>query len=645
MKKTIGVFAHVDAGKTTFSDQLLYISGKSRNFGDVNKKTSNFDTNEIERARGITIFSSQAKFDFNNNTYYFIDTPGHIDFSPEAERAIMALDYAILLINGPAGVQSHSSTLFRLLSKYEIPTFIFINKIDMVGYDREKVLEDISDKLTNEYIFVDKSEKINDLAEKIAEYDDEFLEKFLEGNFIEQDIIKVFTEVIKNRKAVPIFEGVALDKNSVEKFFINFDKYTKTDYKAEEEFKAIVYKIKNEDTRLTFLKCLSGKLKIKDEIFFSVGEKINDIRIYNGEKYESVKEVCAGDVFAVTGLKTPICSNIINLKNDEITKNEFSLKSALETSVVINDGKDVNDVLKCFKILEDEDPSLYVSFNLENKEILIYVMGKIQLEVLKTEVKNRFNVDVDFKPPKVQYRESIGSNVIGYGHYEPMRHYAEVKFLLEPNKRGEGITYESRCDKERLDTHWHKLIGKHIFEKTHKGILTGSPITDINIVLLDGKDHLKHTEPGDFREATYRAIRQGLEKAENIILEPYYKIEVYVKSDYIGRVMSDIQRGGGEFEPPIQKDNLVYIKGYVPVEQFMEYTTEFLSYTKGDGSISLVFDSYRECDKEKSERIIAERKYNKGADKENPSSSIFAAKGTSFVAEWYECEKYMKTAD
>ena len=640
MKKTIGILAHVDAGKTTLSDQLLYITGRVRNFGQVDNKTSNLDTNEIEKARGITIFADQAQFKYNDNIYYFIDTPGHIDFSPEAERTLMALDYAVLLISGPSGVQSHTTTLFRLLESYNIPTFIFINKIDLEGFDFDTVLEDIKTRLTPNIVFVNN---IEDCGEGVAENSEEFLEKYLDGSYNVKDIEHSLSRLIKRRSIYPVCKGSALDPESVRKFLDIFDRLTYTDFDTKANFKGIVYKIRNKDTRLTFIKCLSGSIKVKEEIKFEKSEKINEIRFYNGAKYENEQDAKAGDIFAVTGLKTPICGNIITLENTYMENKKYLLQSALEAGVIVKDGTDIHTVMKNFQVIESEEPSLSVHFNTETNEILIYVMGKIQLEVLEQQIKDRFNIEIGFKKPKVQYRETINKPVVGYGHFEPMRHYAEVRLRLQPGKRGSGITYESVCDKERLAVHWHRLIEKHIYEKTHIGILTGSPITDIHIVLTDGKDHLKHTEPGDFREATYRAIRQGLEKAENVLLEPYYSFELYTNSEYIGKLMADIQRKRGSFNPPEQRGSIVYLKGRGPVSEFMDYGTEFLAFTKGTGSLNMLFEGYEPCDDSIKDKVIEERAYNKGADKANPSSSVFAAKGTSFVAEWYECEQYMKT--
>lgn len=640
MKKTIGILAHVDAGKTTLSDKLLYITGSVRTMGQVNNKTSNLDTNEIEKERGITIFADQSQFEYNGNTYYFIDTPGHIDFSPEAERSLMALDYGILIVSGPDSVQSHTTTLFNLLKNYNIPVFIFINKADRTDFNLANVIADIKSRLTDNVVYIDN---IMDSAETVAENDEAFLDKYLLGDYTQADVEKSLSDLIKNRELYPILKGSALDDNSVKAFIDIFDKLTYTDYNENSDFKAVAYKIRNADTRLTFLKCLSGSINVKDELKFQQGEKINEIRFYKGLKYENAMKAVAGDIFAVTGLKTPVCGNIVAVNNADIKPNDYYLKSALEAGVSILDNTDVHTVMKAFKVVESEEPSLAVHFNSENSEILIYVMGKIQLEVLQRQIKDRFNISVEFKPPRVQYRETIAKAVIGYGHFEPMRHYAEVRLRLEPGERGSGITYESLCDKERLAVHWHKLIEKHIYEKTHIGILTGSPITDIHIVLTDGKDHLKHTEPGDFREATYRAIRQGLEKAENVLLEPYYTIEIYTDADYIGRVMSDIQRKRGTFAPPLQKGNIVYLKARGPVSEFMDYASEFLAFTGGTGSLNMFFDGYEPCDEDIKNNVIAERGYNKGADKANPSSSVFAAKGTSFVAEWYECEEFMRT--
>lgn len=641
MKKTIGILAHVDAGKTTFSEQLLYITGSVRTLGSVNTKTSNLDTNPLERERGITIFADQFQFEHNGNTYYFIDTPGHIDFSPETERSLMALDYAILLISGIAGVQSHTTTLFRLLKSYNIPTFIFINKTDMVGVDIESVVADISARLTKDIVEI---ENIEDCGEFVADYNEEFLEKFLEDNYTKEDITKYLSRLIKECRVCPVCKGSALNANDVSKFLDTLDSLSYTSFDSNADFKAVVYKIRQGDTQLTFLKCLSGSIGVKEEIKFGeTGEKINEIRFYKGTKYENASKGEAGDIFAVTGLKTPVCGNVIMSQNESLDTQKYFMTSALEAGIIINDGTDNNRLLNSLKTLEKEEPSLSVHFNSETEEILIYVMGKIQLEVLEREIKDRFGIDISFKPPKVQYRETISAPVIGYGHFEPMRHYAEVRLRLEPGERNSGITYESQCDKERLPEHWHRLIKKHIYEKTQIGILTGSPIDDIHIVLTDGKDHLKHTEPGDFREATYRAIRQGLEKADNVLLEPYYAFEIYTDGDCLGKIMADIQKRRGTFEPPQQQGNLVFLKGRGPVNEFMDYNTDFLAFTKGKGSLSMTLDGYEVCDDNIKEQVIAERGYNKGADKANPSSSVFAAKGTSFVAEWYECEQYMRT--
>lgn len=653
MKKTIGIFAHVDAGKTTFTEQLLFNTGSIRNLGRVDHKTSSMDNNEIEQNRGITIFVDQGIFQFNNDTYYIIDTPGHMDFSAETERSMSSLDYAILIISGSSGVQAHTTTLFKLLDSYNIPTFIFINKTDIDSFNLQVIMDDIKNKLTGDILYLTSANDITNqcTAEFAAERDEAFLEFYLQDDYSPRDLLEIVIKIIKKRLCFPLMIGSALKGIGINDFLEMFSKLTKTEYQEKEDnhFVGKVYKIRHDEKgiRLTFIKALSGKLRIKDEFTFIKGEvtsseKVNEIRVYNGKKFENKNEILAGDVFAVVGLKSPICGTVI-VSGDTIVDeiSNFYLTAALKSKVNILDYTDVTILMEKLRILESEDPMLSVTFIKETEDILISVMGKIQLEVLEQVIKSRFGISVNFEKPQVEYKETISSSVMGYGHFEPLRHYAEVQLKLEPTARGSGITYESQCHVDNLILNYQNTIENHVFEKVHKGILTGSPITDIRIILKDGRAHIKHTVGGDFREATYRAIRQGLEKSESILLEPFYSFEIYAEETYMGRIMSDIQKLRGTWEAPVINCGNVFIKGRGPVESFMDYSVDLISFTKGTGSISLMYDGYDVC--ENATDVILKVGYDKERDVENTSTSVFCAKGTSFTVPWYEAEKYMHT--
>ena len=646
MKKTIGILAHVDAGKTTFSEQLLYVNNGVRSKGSVNKGTSHLDTEQVERERGITVFSGQAFFKYGSNTYYFIDTPGHTDFSPEAERTLSALDYAVLLISGTEGVQSHTVTLFRLLESYNIPLFMFINKCDMENADYKSALNSIKERLTERIIFIDDDIYSAEITETLADFSDEFAECYLEGSLDNESILEFLREMIKSRALFPVLKGSALSEENIKAFTEIFDLLTETEYNENAPFEGVVYKVRHENgKRLAFIKALAGRVQVKDSFLFRENgeefeEKINEICFCNGEKYTAAAFAEAGDIFAVSGLTEAPCGSRICIEGiNETATADFITQTALEAGVEIKDGTDNNRVLEIFKILTAEEPSLGVHCNEEAGEIVINTMGKIQLEVLESIVRERFGVEIAFKKPEIRYRETIAAPVMGYGHFEPLRHYAEVQLRLEPTGLKGGLQFVSECDREHLADNFQRLIKKHIYERELPGILTGSPITDIRVVLTDGKSHLKHTTPGDFRQATHRAVRQALEKAENVLLEPFYKFEISVSSDFVGRVMSDIQKMRGAFDPPVQVGENLVITGSAPLETLMDYPSELTAFSGGRGIMSMTFDRYDLC--EVSQRVIEERAYNKGADKANPSSSVFTSHGSSFVAEWYECEQYM----
>ena len=644
MKKTIGILAHVDAGKTTFAEQILYHTNVIRNIGRVDHKNSFLDSHNIERQRGITVFSDQAKFEIGKSTYYLIDTPGHIDFSCEMERAISIMDYAIIIVSAVEGVQAHTETVWNLLRKYNVPTMFFINKIDRTGADINKVINEIKINLTKKLCYIDDINDIKeDIIESIAEENEKLLEKYFNGEYDEKLWKEELKKLIKESRVFPCFSGAALQDEGIVEFLQALEELTFTEYNKNNEFSGIVYKIRhdNNGTKITFIKALSGILKVRDALNViredeDLKEKISSIRVYNGSKFTTVDKVEAGDIFAIVG---PTMLNIGDGLGTLNTKTSLNMTPTLMSKVIFDKSYNIKEVLKYFKILEAEDPSLNVIWNEAHKEIQVHIMGKIQLEVLREVVSDRFNLEVDFGPCEIMYKETIKNKVFGYGHFEPLKHYSEVHLKIEPQLRGTGIIFENKCHADNLTTGHQNLIKTHIFERKHNGLLTGSEITDLKITLLTGRAHNKHTEGGDFREATFRAIRQGLDKAENILLEPFYKFKIDVELDYLGRVLSDIQKLNGSFETPETNINKVKIVGRGPVSTFMDYSLELVAFTKGKGNINLIFDGYDVC--HNTEEIINKREYNKNADIEYSSSSIFCSKGQGFVVPWNEVEKYM----
>ncbi|GAE02579.1 ribosome protection-type tetracycline resistance related proteins, group 2 [Clostridium botulinum B str. Osaka05] len=647
MHKTIGILAHVDAGKTTFAEQILYHTKSIKNRGRVDHKNSFLDNHKIEKERGITVFSEQGTFNYKDSTYYLIDTPGHMDFSSEMERAIQVMDYAVIIISGVEGIQGHTETVWNLLRKHNIPVLFFINKIDRVGANAENVIEDIKLNFTKKVCFIDKllnrDELSPELIEFIAEQDEYLLEKYLEDNYEKDLWLKSMKKLIKKSELFPCFIGSALQDIGIEDFLENLHVLTYTEYNEEEKFSGRVYKIRHDEqnNRLTYIKALSGSLKVKEEIALpnienDFCEKVNEIRIYNGDKYINVDKAEAGQIFAVTGLSAANIGDGIGTLKDKAT---YNMVPTLKSKVIFDESLNVKDVLKYFKILESEDPSLNIIWDEKFQEIQVYIMGVIQLEVLKNLMEERFGISIDFGPCEILYKETILDTVIGYGHFEPLKHYCEVHLKLEAGERNSGITFESACHADDLTTGNQNLVKTHIFEKDHHGILTGSPITDIKITLLTGRAHNKHTSGGDFREATFRALRQGLEKAKNVLLEPYYSFKMEVPLDYMGRVLSDIQKLKGDFNPPETIHNKAIIKGRGPVATFMNYSVEFISFTKGKGKFNFVFDGYDICHNEK--EVIKKIDYDKNADIEYTSTSIFCSKGQAFLVKYDEVEEYM----
>ena len=539
MKKiTIGITAHVDSGKTTLSEAMLYLTGETRKLGRVDHGNSYLDTDAIERDRGITIFAHQASFNIDDTCITLLDTPGHVDFSAETERTMQVIDYAVLVISGTDGIQSHSATLWKLLRQYNIPVFIFVNKMDLCGADKKKVLSELQKRFSNACI--DFSSNEEDITESLAMCCDELAEKYLNGESISDDEI---SNAIAERRIFPCFFGSALKMDGVEDFIKIIRRYAKESQRYN-EFGAKVFKISSDakGNRLTFLKVCGGSLKLRDELTYTNAkgekrtEKISTIRFYSGAKYRSAELAEAGDICAVTGLSETFAGQGLGCEKN--SRNAV-LSAVMTYKLNYPDNVNVNDVLKNMRQIEDEDPQLNVIWNSQNREIHLQLMGTVQLEVLSRIIENRFGYSVSFGNGEVSYKETIKNISEGIGHYEPLRHYAEVHLILEPLERGSGMQFELRCSEDLLDRNWQRLILTHLEEKVHKGVLTGSPITDIKIIVASGKAHLKHTEGGDFRQATYRAVRYGLRNAESILLEPYYDFELEVPSDCVGRALTE----------------------------------------------------------------------------------------------------------
>ena len=644
MKKTFGIFAHVDAGKTTFSEQILYYTKSIRKKGRVDYKEAFLDSQKVEKERGITVFSDVGTFSYDGDTYYLIDTPGHIDFSPEMERTLSILDYAILVVSAVEGIQGHTETLWNLLKNRKIPTFIFINKIDRVGADVNKVYQQLKRRFSEDICLLSNNSLMNlsdEEIEFIAGKDEELLNLYFEDNYNNQLWINKLKFLVKERQIFVASSGSALLDQGVREFLDIFNKLTMTNYELADIFTGKVFKIRYDEkgTRITYIKALSGLLKVKDELVYNhngeeIREKVNEIRAYNGVKYEIKDVASAGDVFAVTGI-----SNMKAGMGIGIEDSTEEMIPTLTAKVLYDSTVNIKEVLKYLKILESEEKTLNVQYDEILKEMHINVMGKIQLEVLKEIIQERFNLNVEFDKPEILYKETIGNEVNGYGHFEPLRHYAEVHLKLLPGERGEGIVFENRCHNDYLTPGQQNLIKTHIFEKKHRGILTGSEIDDIKVILITGRAHIKHTEGGDFREATKRALRQGLDSAENILLEPYYNFKIEVDNQLLGRVLSDVQKMNGTFNEQQSVGDRVIITGRGPVATFMDYSLEFQALSKGKGGLILMYGGYDVC--HNAEEVIERIGYNKDADPEYTSSSIFCAKGVGYSVKGDEVVNYM----
>lgn len=645
MKKlVIGILAHVDAGKTTLSEGLLYLSGKIRKLGRVDHRDAYLDTFELERERGITIFSKQAVLNMGDTQVTLLDTPGHVDFSAEMERTLQVLDYGILVINGADGVQGHTMTLWRLLARYGIPTFLFVNKMDQEGTDRAALLAELKKRLDDNCIDFDETQNQEEFMENLSMCDETLLEKYLEQGELDREDI---TDLICTRKVFPCYFGSALKLEGVEEFIKGVEKYTASPaYNV--DFGAKVYKIARDEqgNRLTYMKITGGSLKVKslltnrsprysaeEEIW---EEKADQIRIYSGAKYEMIKEAEAGTVCAVTGLTKTYPGQGLGWEEESELP---VLEPVLNYQIQLPLDCDVHQMLKKLKELEEEEPQLHIVWDEQLQEIHAMLMGEVQIDILKHLIWERFHVAVEFGAGSIVYKETIAEPVEGVGHFEPLRHYAEVHLMLEPGEPGSGLQFFTACSEDVLDKNWQRLILTHLEEKEHKGVLTGSPITDMQITLLTGRAHLKHTEGGDFRQATYRAIRQGLKKAKSILLEPYYEFRLELPGETIGRAMADIQKMQGNFLPPETEEEMAILRGTAPVSKMRDYQREVVSYTKGRGRLFCSLKGYAPCQEQ--EEVVAAIGYDSERDLENPTGSVFCAHGAGFVVPWNEVEDYM----
>lgn len=630
----VGLLAHVDAGKTTLSESILYQSGAIRNLGRVDHQDAFLDTDEMERERGITIFSKQAVLTWKDTEITLLDTPGHVDFSAEMERVLQVLDCAVLVISGADGVQGHTETLWKLLTRYGIPVFLFVNKMDQEGTDCGKLLAELKSRFSEGCIDFGRVETgAEEVIEEIAVCDEQTMEEYLEKGSVAVASIR---RLVADRKIFPCYFGSALHLQGVEELMNGICTY-QMQKENPAAFGAKVYKIARDGqgNRLTYLKVTGGTLKVKDVIGEN-GDKVNQIRVYSGEKYELLSEADAGKVCAVTGLAETYPGQGLGAEKDSELP---ILEPVLTYRIILPDDCNVHTMLRDLKLLEEEEPELHVVWIEKSQEIHVQLMGDVQIEILQRIIKERFGVLVEFGEGSIVYKETIAAPVEGVGHFEPLRHYAEVHLRLEPGERGSGIQFDSECSEDVLDRNWQRLVLTHLEEKEHKGVLTGSVITDMKITLTSGKAHLKHTEGGDFRQATYRAVRQGLKKAESVLLEPYYEFRIELPSENVGRAMTDIQNRFGKFEAPETLGEMTVLTGIAPVSTLSGYQKDVIAYTGGRGRISLTLKGYDLCHNQ--EEVVAARGYDSELDLANPTGSVFCAHGAGFVVDWDEVEEYM----
>ncbi len=631
-----GLVAHVDAGKTTLSEALLYVSGARRTLGRVDHKDAFLDTHILERSRGITIFSKQARLESDTRAITLVDTPGHVDFSAEAERTMPILDCAVLVISGTDGVQAHTATLWKLLERYHVPTFLFINKMDLPGTDKEKLIAQLQSQLSPGC--VDFTEDFDTIAESCAMCDEALLEIYLESGEVTPGNIR---GLVRERKVFPCCFGSALKLQGIDELLSTLDTYAPVlEYPT--DFAARVYKISRDPqgNRLTWIKITGGKLKVREQLSYvnqkgeTISEKAVQLRLYSAEKFTAPEEVTAGQLVAITGLSQTYVGQALGA---EPQGKAAALEPVMTYRVNLPKGADPAVVLPKLRLLEEEDPQLHIIAS--GSQIHVQIMGKVQLEVFRSLVQQRFGLDVNLDDQRIFYKETIAAPVEGVGHFEPLRHYAEVHLLLEPLERGSGLVFDSVCSTDVLDIAYQKLIIAHLGEKMHRGVLTGAPITDMKITLLVGKAHLKHTEGGDMRQATYRAVRQGLMQAKSILLEPWYDFTLTMPTEQIGRAITDIRAMGGEFDAPESSGDLSILKGMVPASELKDYADTVAAYTQGRGRLQLALHGYEPCHNQ--DAVVSELGYDPEADMENTPDSVFCAHGAGFTVKWHQVKDYM----
>lgn len=631
----VGVVAHVDSGKTTLSENILYKSGSIRTMGRVDHGNTFLDTYGLERERGITIFSKQARFQLGEKSYTLLDTPGHVDFSAEMERTLQVLDYAILVVSGADGIQGHTLTLWKLLERYNIPCFIFVNKMDQIGTDRDGLLKEIQSRFSDSCINIETAD-----GEELAILDEDTMEYYLEYGKVEESHI---VHMIKARKLIPCYFGSALKDEGVVEFLVSFEKYTDIN-EYPEEFGAKVFKITRDSqgNRLTHLKITGGSLNVKSYVSSNSTtddvweEKVDQIRIYSGEKFTTANQAVAGEICAVTGLTRTSSGEGLGIEKASLSP---YLEPVLTYQIILPEGTDVHGMLGKLRQLEEEEPQLHIVWNEQLGEIHAQVMGEIEIEILKNLIMERFAVDVEFGSGSIVYKETIEDVVEGVGHYEPLRHYAEVHLKLESGEPGSGVQFFAECSEDILAKNWQRLILTHLEEKNHKGVLIGADITDIKITLIAGRAHLKHTEGGDFRQATYRAVRHGLRKAKSVILEPVYEFRLEIPQNAVGRALNDIQKMSGKSELPDMHGEMAIITGTAPVATMSDYQKEVIAYTAGKGKLFCILKGYEPC--HNPEEVISMKNYDAEADLDNPTGSVFCAHGAGFVVDWQDVENYM----
>ena len=624
---TIGILAHVDSGKTTLSEGLLYCAGMLRKLGRVDHGDAFLDTHALEKSRGITIFSKQARLLYGNCEFTLLDTPGHVDFSAEAERTLSVLDYALLVVSGSEGIQPHTETLFKLLCRYSVPTFVFINKMDISHLSRQELMGGLK-KMGDGFIDFSAGVPKEEFYDGLAMCSEDMMERYLDTGTVPADAIR---QSIRQRQVFPCFFGSALKLEGIKELLAGLEEYTAEPPRGD-EFGARVFKISDDPqgARLTHMKITSGCLKVKDVLHGSCwAEKADQIRIYSGAKYQTVDQAPAGMVCAVTGLTSAHPGDGLGA---EAGAPSPVLEPVLAYRAVLPEGVDAHKALSALRKLEDADPALHVAWNEGLQEIRVQLMGEVQLEIVQSLLKERFGIDIGFDQGGILYKETITSTVEGVGHYEPLRHYAEVHLLLQPLEAGGGLVFSTGCKEDELDKNWQRLILTHLKEKTHLGVLTGSPITDMSITLVAGKAHLKHTEGGDFRQATYRALRQGLMQAESRLLEPWYSFSLQVPQECVGRAMNDLQAMGAIFDPPEQRQEDAVISGTAPVIKLQGYPAVLTGYTKGRGRLSCEGARYLPC--HNSDEVIAAIGYDPESDTDNPADSVFCSHGAGHTVKW-----------